>query len=127
LTAIHWTHRVGALITLVYLGSLAIALVRNRAFRAYGALLATMLAVQIALGIANILAGLPLAVAVSHNAAAAVLLVLMVVLNSALFPPRRSVAGGVEQPLASDARESRLSRRPMAHGHGTAATNVTSR
>jgi cytochrome c oxidase assembly protein subunit 15 len=37
LTAIHWTHRVGALVTLVYLGGLAFVLARTRGFRTYGA------------------------------------------------------------------------------------------
>jgi cytochrome c oxidase assembly protein subunit 15 len=81
LTAIHWTHRVGALVTLVYLGVLAIALLRTGACARHGMALAVVLGVQIALGIANVLAGLPLAVAVMHNAAAALLLLVLVVIN----------------------------------------------
>jgi cytochrome c oxidase assembly protein subunit 15 len=84
LTAIHWTHRVGALVTLVYVGALAFALARTAGMAAYGALLGVTLVAQLALGITNILAGLPLAVAVAHNALAAVLLVTLVVINFAL-------------------------------------------
>lgn len=84
LTAIHWTHRVGALVTLLYVGAFAVALARLSGFAFLGTLLGALLALQIALGIANILAGLPLEIAVAHNAVAALLLVALVVLNFAL-------------------------------------------
>jgi cytochrome c oxidase assembly protein subunit 15 len=84
LTAIHWTHRVGALITFLYLGALAVTLMRARGGRPLGAFLALALCVQVALGVTNVLGGLPLAVAVAHNAGAAVLLVTLVVINFAL-------------------------------------------
>jgi len=84
LTAIHWTHRLGALITFVYIGALAIALMRLRGTLSYGMGLATVLFAQVALGIANVAAGLPLAVAVAHNAVAALLLVQVVVINFVL-------------------------------------------
>jgi len=84
LTAIHWTHRVGALITLLYLGSFVLALGRVGKLRPYGITLALVLGVQIALGVSNIVRGLPLAVAVAHNAVAALLLATMVVINFAL-------------------------------------------
>ena len=81
LTAIHWTHRLGALIVFCYLALLAIAALRIKGLQKYGALLLIILCVQVALGIGNVLLGLPLALAVAHNAAAALLLVAMVVLN----------------------------------------------
>ena len=84
LTAIHWTHRVGALVTLLVVGGLAYALSRIRGLARHAGVLALVLVAQIALGIANILAGLPLAVAVAHNAVAAILLVTLVVINFAL-------------------------------------------
>jgi heme a synthase len=84
LTAINWAHRVGALVTLLFVGALAVALIRVRGAAVYGAVLAMLLAVQVSLGIASILAGLPLAIAVAHNAAAALLLVTLVVINFAL-------------------------------------------
>jgi cytochrome c oxidase assembly protein subunit 15 len=84
ITAIHWTHRVGALITFLYLSAMAFLLVRTPGTRPFGALLGVLLVVQIGLGIANILAGLPLAIAVSHNAVAALLLASLVMINFAL-------------------------------------------
>jgi heme a synthase len=84
LVAIHWTHRIGALVTLLYVGLLAWALMRMRGLAPMGVALAVLLATQVALGIANILAGLPLAVAVAHNAAAACLLVTLVMINFAV-------------------------------------------
>lgn len=86
LTAIHWTHRVGALVTFLYIAGLAVALVKLSGMTRYGVALATVLVLQVGLGIANVLAGLPLAVAVAHNAVAAVLLLIVVVINFALSP-----------------------------------------
>jgi cytochrome c oxidase assembly protein subunit 15 len=84
LTAIHWTHRAGALVTFVYVGALALALLRAKPFARHGAALAVVLVAQVALGTANVLAGLPLAIAVMHNAAAALLLGVLVVINFGL-------------------------------------------
>jgi len=84
ITAIHWTHRVGALVTLLYVGGFALILMRSTGLARYGAALLAVLLLQIALGIANVLAGLPLAVAAAHNAGAAILLMTMVVINFAL-------------------------------------------
>jgi len=81
LTAIHWTHRVGALVTFVLVGALAIALMRLEGMKGLGTTLTAVLFLQVGLGIANVAAGLPLAVAVAHNAVAAVLLVTLVVIN----------------------------------------------
>lgn len=87
LTAIHWTHRVGALVTAVYVGALAVALTRIAGGWRYGGALAALLALQLGLGIANVLLTLPLPAAVAHNAVAAALLVMMVVINFALSRP----------------------------------------
>jgi len=84
ITAIHWTHRVGALATFFYVGGFAWILLRSPALGRYGAVLLGVLLAQVALGIANVLAGLPLAVAAAHNAGAAILLLTMVVINFAL-------------------------------------------
>jgi len=85
LTAIHWTHRVGALVIAVYIGLLVVRIYRIRGLRAISFALAMLLTVQILLGITNVLSGLQLPVAVAHNAGAALLLAAMVVLNFALF------------------------------------------
>lgn len=85
LTAIHWNHRVGALVTALFLGGLALALVRTTSLRAFGALLVVLLGGQVALGIANVTEKLPLILAVAHNAGAALLLAALVMLNFTVF------------------------------------------
>jgi len=84
LTAIHWTHRLGALVTLIYVSALALALLRRPGFVKHGMALALLVALQVGLGIANVMAGLPLAVAVAHNGVAAILIALLTVINFAL-------------------------------------------
>lgn len=84
LTAIHWTHRVGAVIVASYLVALALLLWR-RGMGLAAAVLGALVALQFTLGVANILTGLKLAVAVAHNAGAALLLVTLVVINFVLF------------------------------------------
>jgi heme a synthase len=85
LVAIHWTHRLGALVTVVYLGALAVQGLRVPALALYGGLLLALLLAQAALGIANVLARLPLGIAVAHNGGAALLLAALVMLNFAVF------------------------------------------
>lgn len=80
LRAIHWTHRVGALVTALVLGGFAVLLLR-RAEGKLGGVLLGLLGLQIALGIANVLASLPLPLAVAHNGVAALLLGWMVLIN----------------------------------------------
>ncbi|NNG65067.1 heme A synthase, partial [Pseudomonas fragi] len=79
-TAIHLTHRLGAvLLTLVLLG-LAWQLRKVGMTRLAGLLLLA-LGVQISLGMSNVLFGLPLVVAVAHNAGGAALLLTLVLVN----------------------------------------------
>ncbi|HEY3486897.1 MAG TPA: COX15/CtaA family protein [Gammaproteobacteria bacterium] len=81
--AIQLTHRIGALLVFIVLASLAVYLwrrARNREFMFAGTALALLLCIQIALGIANVTFGLPLAVATAHNATAALLLAVMIYL-----------------------------------------------
>ena len=82
LTAIQWTHRIGALIVLIYLGGLGVYLLKYAKLRVASVALVMLLLVQIALGIANLLLHLPLVLAVAHNLVAALLLVTLVILNS---------------------------------------------
>lgn len=82
LTAIQWTHRLGALITFVYLLILSIKLMRHWQLRKLATMILAALVIQIVLGISNLLLHLPLVLAVAHNLVAAILVVLMVVLNS---------------------------------------------
>jgi cytochrome c oxidase assembly protein subunit 15 len=73
-TAIQVTHRIGAAVVLVLLGFLALRLLGSAATRGSGALLGTVLTVQLALGILNVVLFLPLPNAVAHNAVGALLL-----------------------------------------------------
>ncbi|NMH60737.1 COX15/CtaA family protein [Alteromonas ponticola] len=77
----HVVHRFGALVTFIYLLWLALKVTKLKQFqfrRQAAMLLVTVLAVQVALGVSNIVFSLPLAVAVLHNAVAATLLLVMV-------------------------------------------------
>jgi heme a synthase len=87
LNAIHWAHRIGALmafLVLAYLGHRAMSL---PALRRPGAVLLGLLLLQVTLGIANVLGSLPLPVAVAHNGIAALLLAVLVMLNFATRSP----------------------------------------
>jgi len=81
-TAIQWVHRVGALVTFVYLGFLGICLLSRPHMKAIGALLIALLLAQISMGIANLVLHLPLVLAVGHNLGAALLVMAVVVMNS---------------------------------------------
>ncbi len=82
LTAIQWTHRIGALVVLFFVGGLALRLLWLEYLRNMGQLLLLLLVVQIAVGIANLLMHLPLVLAVAHNVGAALLVMSLIVLNS---------------------------------------------
>ena len=84
LNAIHWLHRVGALLVFVYLGGLGYVTSRMHGLRRYGSAIIGTLLLQIALGISNVVAMLPLPLAVAHNAGAALLLMTVVMLNFVL-------------------------------------------
>lgn len=99
-TAIHLTHRLGALVVLVYVGALSLVILgraRTGLERGLGIAVAAALYLQLGLGIANILGHLPLAVAVAHNGGAAVLLIALVNLIYVLTPGRpETITGGAE-------------------------------
>lgn len=88
LTAIHWAHRIGALVVLMLAGTLALILLRRPGWRGWGLLLLLALAAQISLGIANIVLSLPLPLAVAHNTGAACLLAITLALNFQLWKRR---------------------------------------
>jgi heme a synthase len=78
--AIHFAHRLGALVAAAALIAFALALIRVGALRANGIAILTVLGAQLVLGVSIILFGVPLAVAVAHNGVAALLL--LTVLNA---------------------------------------------
>lgn len=82
-TAIHLTHRLGAVVAAVAVGALAIACLwpgRARRVQVAGVGLLVVLGAQLALGVANVVWLLPLAVATAHNGGAAVLLAALLAL-----------------------------------------------
>lgn len=81
LTAIHWMHRVGALVVTLVVGTLIVALTRTATGQRWAALLAACLMLQVGLGIANVVLTLPLPIAVAHNVGAALLLCVTLALN----------------------------------------------
>jgi cytochrome c oxidase assembly protein subunit 15 len=81
LTAIHWVHRVMALVVFLFLGGLVLRLLRAPGYASLGLVVGGLLLLQVSLGISNVLFSLPLAVAVAHNAGAAALLASLVALN----------------------------------------------
>ncbi len=85
LVAIHWTHRMFALVAATVLGWVAWRALRVPQLRALGALVAAALVLQLSLGVANVLLSLPLPLAAAHNAGAALLLVSVIVLNFFAF------------------------------------------
>ena len=77
--AIHLVHRAGAIVVTLVLGGLAFWLWRaGGPGRAMGMSVAGALALQVLIGIGNVIYNLPLALAVAHNAGAAVLMLVLV-------------------------------------------------
>ncbi len=81
LTALHWMHRFGALLTIVYLSWLSMNIMTVDGMKKIGASVLGLVVLQFVLGISNVLLGLPLNGAVLHNAIAMLLLVTLVLLN----------------------------------------------
>ena len=84
LTAIHWTHRLGALLVTLAVGALILRLASAREWQPWAFVLGLTLTLQVGLGIANVLLSLPLPLAVAHNFGAALLLLHVVAVNMRL-------------------------------------------
>ncbi|MEC5398116.1 COX15/CtaA family protein [Uliginosibacterium sp. H1] len=99
LTAIHFMHRVGAVVAGLYLIVFGLRLRRLEPLRGLGNGLVAAVVLQIALGIANVLLSLPLPLAVAHNAGAALLIVLTVTANYRLraAEPVRASSGVIAE------------------------------
>lgn len=81
LTAIHWVHRNFALVVVALLGLTAWRAAARPALRMLARMIGAVLALQAASGIATVYFAFPLALAVLHNAGAAVLVLLVTMLN----------------------------------------------
>ena len=81
-TAIHVSHRIGAIIATLVIGGLAIiAMLRSdKMLKIIGATVLTSLILQVSIGIGNIVYVLPMSLAVAHNAVAAILLLTVLTL-----------------------------------------------
>jgi heme a synthase len=82
--AIHMTHRIGAIVVTLYLIFLLSQLYKyanSPHMRRQANVIGLLLAVQVSLGLSNVLWSLPLPVAVAHNAFGALLLLSLVTLN----------------------------------------------
>jgi cytochrome c oxidase assembly protein subunit 15 len=87
--AIHFTHRLGALVAgaiLMTLGILTAVRATGPRLRFAGGLLVIALLLQISIGIATVHWGVPLALATLHTAGAALLVIAMLTLLRALWP-----------------------------------------
>ncbi len=87
--AIHFVHRLGALVAAVVLGLLSLQAWRNgrnTSIRVTGAVLGMILLIQLVLGPLMVVRALPLALATAHNGVAALLLLCLVRLNRLLRP-----------------------------------------
>ena len=78
--AIHFTHRLGAIVAAAVIGFLGWTLLRQAVTRLDGIAILVVLVSQLVLGASIVLFGVPLAVAVGHNGVAALLL--LTVLNA---------------------------------------------
>jgi cytochrome c oxidase assembly protein subunit 15 len=88
-TAIHVTHRMGAVLAggwLLLLGCLTAIRAERRSLRAAGALLVLAVVLQICIGVSMVHFAMPLPLATLHNAGAALLVIAMVTLLRTLGP-----------------------------------------
>lgn len=93
-TAIHLVHRLGAVLTLLYIGWIAAQVVQRSSYLPAAAAATVMLVLVVAqagLGAADVLYGDPLPLAVAHNAVAALLLLSVTTLYHLLKPPRAAL------------------------------------
>ncbi len=78
--AVHFTHRLGAVVAALLIAAFAAGVIRHRAVRIDGLVMLAALLLQLSLGVSIVEFGVPLWVAVAHNCVAALLL--LTVLNA---------------------------------------------
>lgn len=87
--AVHFTHRLGAIVTAIGLATVALLTMRrarSRRLHIAGIAVLAALGVQILLGVSTVMHGYPLALATAHNVGAAALLLSVVTLIRYLWP-----------------------------------------
>ncbi len=98
--AIHMSHRLGAIVTLLVVGALCLRLLRDdhTGVRKLGVGIGAVLTVQFLLGLGNILFQFPVWVATAHNAVGALLLLSVITLNYFLRTARAQVEN-LDEPV----------------------------
>lgn len=94
-TAIHMAHRIGAIITAIFLTLFCLSFLRSKLeyinksgqqlIKNSAIAILVVLIIQLSLGVSNILWFIPLPIAVAHNACGALLLILLINLNYHLY------------------------------------------
>ena len=102
LTAIHWTHRCFAFVVFFYTVWLAHRALRIDGLRKTGRWLLIAITLQLCTGIATVYLNWPLLLAVLHNGGAALLVLLMVMVN---FKARLGALAPSELPAGASARK----------------------
>jgi cytochrome c oxidase assembly protein subunit 15 len=103
--AIHMAHRIGAIITSVYLIFLFLKLlaVSSTPTTRIGVILMLVLLAQVVLGLSNIIFHFPLTIAVLHNGVGAVLLLVLVTITHRVLTVQTSSGEALENSaLAGD-------------------------
>ncbi len=99
LITIHMLHRLGAMLCVFFIAGLALIIwikESNRTLHGIATTMAILLTLQIGLGIANVLAKIPLPIALAHHAVSALLLLSVVSLNVALYRFSMGYRAGTE-------------------------------
>jgi cytochrome c oxidase assembly protein subunit 15 len=91
LTAIHWVHRVGALVVTLVLTSLGVLLLVAPGLKRFGFALLGALALQLSIGLSLVHWQFPLPLAVMHNGGAALLLLVMVTVVTVTWTRPQSI------------------------------------
>ena len=118
LVAIHWVHRTFAVVVVLYLAWLASRLRRHAALRKPSILVLMLVLVQFATGLSNIVFQWPLLNAIAHNGGAAVLLLLLVMLN---YRIRAAKTASVTVGLADQADRPAARQKPLPAAEPAAA------
>jgi cytochrome c oxidase assembly protein subunit 15 len=91
LTAIHWTHRMFAIVVIGFIGWLGVTAYKDAGLRKTARWILSILGLQFLSGVATVYFNWPLAIAVIHNGGAALLILLLIMLNyKARYAPTTS-------------------------------------
>ena len=92
LTAIHWVHRLFAVVVVAIVGWVAHSASKTPGVERLGRALLWLILLQLCTGIATVALNWPLTIAVLHNAGAALLVLILTMLNYCLSKPVEKVA-----------------------------------